>query len=316
MKTIWKNILTATVILPGAGTAFAQNQPLTCWYDDHADFTSADSAPAGATIGSVVKAKSGDKAYSYTISARDGTACPVQLPLSTKTALTVALVRQDDGSCTNDNVADTGTAVLAGSATVSPETSTTSTAAIRLAGTLPNTSYHVYLKCFRQLGIIRTDAPATPGEPSNFQPTRLDRSSPSKFLRKGRRRAPSCRACLLKSKIMRLATPWPRRLFRDGISSETSGILPGAAGKPQFRLLGASRNQDLPSLEVWQVLCSALANNFGNEINWFNSPDTFPPDLTIGPRSPILARFRFGQALALGLPARAPELLFFRGMRA
>jgi len=137
MKTIWKSILTATVILPGAGTAFAQNQPLTCWYDDHADFTSADSAPAGATIGSVVKARSGDKTYSYTISARDGTACPVQLPLATKTATTVALVRQDDGSCTNDNVADTGSAVLAGSATVSPETSATSTAAIRLAGCPP-----------------------------------------------------------------------------------------------------------------------------------------------------------------------------------
>ena len=84
------------------------------------------SAPAGATIGSVVKAGSGDKTYSYTISARDGTACPVQLPLSTTTAVTVALVRQDEGSCTNDNVADTGSAVVAGSATVSPETSATS----------------------------------------------------------------------------------------------------------------------------------------------------------------------------------------------
>ncbi len=154
MKTMWKTILTATVTLPGAGAAFAQNQPLTCWYNDHADFTSADSAPAGATIGSVVKASSGEKTYSYTISARDGTACPVQLPLATKTATTVALVRQDEGSCTNDNVADTDLAVRAGSATVSRETSATSTAAIRLAGTTPNTSYHVYLKCFRQLGMI------------------------------------------------------------------------------------------------------------------------------------------------------------------
>jgi hypothetical protein len=168
MKTIWKKILTATVILPGAGTAFAQNQPLTCWYDGHADFTSADSAPAGATIGSVVKAKSGDKSYSYTISARDGTACPVQLPLSTTTAATVALVRQDEGSCTNDNVADTGPAVLAGSATVSHETSTTSTAAIRLAGDTPNTNYHVYLKCFRQLGMIRTDAAGNAGRTFDF----------------------------------------------------------------------------------------------------------------------------------------------------
>jgi hypothetical protein len=168
MKTIWKNILTATVIFPGAGTAFAQNQPLTCWYDGHADFTSADRAPASATIGSVVKAKSGDKSYSYTISARDGTACPVQLPLATTTAVTVALVRQDEGSCTNDNVADTGTTVLAGSATVFRETSTSSVAAIRLAGTTPNTSYHVYLKCFRQLGMIRTDAAGNAGRTFDF----------------------------------------------------------------------------------------------------------------------------------------------------
>jgi hypothetical protein len=168
MKTMWKNILTATVILPGAGAAFAQNRPLTCWYDDHADFTSADSAPAGAAIGSVVKAGSGDKTYSYTILARDGTACPVQLPLSTKTAATVALVRQDEGSCTNDNVADTGSAVVAGSATVSPETSMTYMAAIRLAGTTPNTSYHVYLKCFRQLGMIRTDAAGNAGRTFEF----------------------------------------------------------------------------------------------------------------------------------------------------
>jgi hypothetical protein len=167
MKTMWKNILTATVFLPGAGAAYAQNQPLTCWYNDHADFTSADSA-AGATIGSVVKADSGDKTYSYTISARDGTACPVQLPLATTTALTVALVRQDEGSCTNDNVADSGSAVLAGSATVSRETSATSTAAIRLAGTAPNTSYHVYLKCFRQLGMIRTDAAGNAGRTFDF----------------------------------------------------------------------------------------------------------------------------------------------------
>jgi len=168
MKTMWKNILTATAILPGAGAAFAQNQPLTCWYNDHADFTSADSAPAGAAIGSVVKAHSGDKTYSYTILARDGTACPVQLPLSTTTAVTVALVRQDEGSCTNDNVADTGSAAAAGSATVSRNTSTTFTAAIRLAGTTPNTSYHVYLKCFRQLGMIRTDAGGNAGRTFDF----------------------------------------------------------------------------------------------------------------------------------------------------
>ncbi|MGH6794351.1 MAG: hypothetical protein ACREDD_05030 [Methylocella sp.] len=166
MKTLWKTILIATAIVPGAGAAFAQNQPLTCWYNDHADFTSADSAPAGATIGRVVKAGSGGKTYSYTISARDGTACPIQLPLSTTTATTVALVHQDEGSCTNDKVGDTGSAV--GSVTVSPETSTTTTAAIRLAGVSPNTSYRIFLKCFRQLGTVRTDASGNAGRTVEF----------------------------------------------------------------------------------------------------------------------------------------------------
>ena len=167
MKSMWKTILTATVALPGPAAAFAQNQPLTCWYDGHADFTSADSAPAGATIGSVAKTGSGDKTYSYTISARGGTACPVQLPLSTTTAVTVALVRQEEGSCTNDNVADSGSAV-AGSVTVSSETSSTSTAAVRLAGVSPNTSYRIYLKCFRQLGTLRTDASGNAGRTVEF----------------------------------------------------------------------------------------------------------------------------------------------------
>lgn len=168
MKTMWKSILAAAAVIPVAGAAFAQNKPITCWYNDHADFTSADSAPAGATIGSVVKASSGDKTYSYTISARDGMACPVQLPLSTSTALTVALVRQDDGNCTNDNVADTGSAAVVGSVTVFPETSTTSTAAIRLAGASPNTSYRIFLKCFRQLGTLRTDASGNAGRTVDF----------------------------------------------------------------------------------------------------------------------------------------------------
>ena len=61
-----------------------------------------------ATVGAVTKYGSGDKTYNYTISARDGTACPVQLPLSSLTAVTVALVRQDEGSCGNENVADSG----------------------------------------------------------------------------------------------------------------------------------------------------------------------------------------------------------------
>ena len=168
MKTIWTIILTGAAVLAAGGPAFAENEALTCWYNDHADFTSADRAAAGATVGSVTKYGSGDKTYNYTILARDGTACPVQLPLSSLTAVTVALVRQDDGSCGNENVVDSGSAVVAGSVTVARATEESSTAGIRLVGLAPNTSYRILLKCVRQLGTVRTDADGNAGRTVDF----------------------------------------------------------------------------------------------------------------------------------------------------
>jgi hypothetical protein len=166
MKIIWK-ILTSVAVLTAAGQAFAQNQPLTCWYNDHADFTSADSATADATVGAVTKYGSGDKTYNYTISARDGTACPIQLPLSSLTAVTVALVRQDEGSCGNETVVDGGSAPV-GSVTVARATEESSTAGIRLVGLSPNTSYRILLKCVRQLGTLRTDDKGNGGRTVDF----------------------------------------------------------------------------------------------------------------------------------------------------
>lgn len=168
MKTIWKTILAGAAVLPAGGPALAQNQPLTCWYNGHADFTSAESAPADAAIGAVARSGSGDKTYSYTISARDGTACPVQLPLASLTAVTVALVRQDEDSCTNENVVDSGSAVVGGSVTVAHATETSSTAGIRLVGLTPNMSYRIILKCVRQLGTVRTDADGNAGRTVDF----------------------------------------------------------------------------------------------------------------------------------------------------
>jgi hypothetical protein len=167
MKTIWK-ILTGAAVLTAGGPAFAENQPLTCWYNDHADFTSADPAAADAKVGAVTKYDAGDKTYNYTISARDGTACPVQLPLSSLTAVTVALVRQDEGSCGNENVVDSGSAVPSGSVTVARATEESSTAGIRLVGLSPNTSYGIVLKCVRQLGTVRTDASGNAGRTVDF----------------------------------------------------------------------------------------------------------------------------------------------------
>ena len=154
--------------MAAGGPAFAENQPLTCWYNDHADFTSADSAAAGATVGAVTKYGSGDKTYNYTILARDSTACPVQLPLSSLTAVTVAFVRQDEGSCGNENVVDSGSAVVAGSVTIARATEESSTAGIRLVGLTPNTSYRILLKCVRQLGTVRTDANGNAGRTVDF----------------------------------------------------------------------------------------------------------------------------------------------------
>jgi hypothetical protein len=147
--------------------ARAENKPLTCWYGANADFTSATPA-SGTPVGSVLHSGRGDKSYSYTISARDGTACPVQLPLSTETALTVALVRQDSESCSNDNVSDAGQAPVGGSVTVFQSTENSMTAGVKLAGVLPNTTYHVFLKCGRQLGALRTDAEGNGGRTFNY----------------------------------------------------------------------------------------------------------------------------------------------------
>jgi hypothetical protein len=168
MKIISKKILPAIAIGFCPAVALAQNVPLTCWYSDHADFTSASPASADATVGSVTKAGRGEKTYSYTISARDGSACPVQLPLSTETAVTVALVRQDEGNCSNDNVSDAPPAAVGGSVTIARSSERTTTAGIKLAGVSPNTSYRVAIKCGRQLGTLRTDDQGNAGRTVDF----------------------------------------------------------------------------------------------------------------------------------------------------
>ncbi|HXW71829.1 MAG TPA: hypothetical protein VEK34_10370 [Methylocella sp.] len=167
MKTIAKCLAGALLFTQGEA-ALAENHPITCWYNALADLTSADAAAASATVGAVTKYGKGDKTYNYTISARDGSACPVQLPLSSLTAVTVALVRQDEGSCSNENVADKDDAKLGGSVTVARATEESSTAGVHLVGAAPNTSYRVSLKCARQLGLIRTDDKGNAGRTFDF----------------------------------------------------------------------------------------------------------------------------------------------------
>ncbi len=167
MKTGCKISFALTLFTLSGFPAIAGNVPLTCWYNATADFTSAEPA-SGVAVGSVLHSGSGDKSYSYTISARDGTACPVQLPLSSETALTVALVRQDSESCSNDNLSDAGQVPVGGSVTIFQSSNNSMTAGVKLAGVSPNTTYRVFLKCGRQLGTLRTDAAGTGGRTFNY----------------------------------------------------------------------------------------------------------------------------------------------------
>ncbi len=168
MKSSLSTFSAASLLVLTCAPAFAENKPQTCWYGANADFTSASPGDSGKPVWSVLKSGSGDKTFSYVISARDGSACPVQLPLSTETALTVALVRQDSDSCSNDNVSDSGQAPIAGSVTVFPTNYNTNTAGIRLNGVSPNTTYRLFVKCGKQLGALRTDAEGNGGRTFNY----------------------------------------------------------------------------------------------------------------------------------------------------
>ena len=157
----------AVLVLTGV-PAFAENKPQTCWYSAGADFASASPGDSGKPVWSVQRSGSGDKTFSYVILARDGAACPLQLPLSVETALTVALVRQDSESCSNDNVIDAGQSPVTGSVTVFNTTYNSMTAGVRLSGAAPNTTYRVFIKCGKQLGAFRTDAEGNGGRTFNY----------------------------------------------------------------------------------------------------------------------------------------------------
>ena len=165
---MWKKLTFSMLVLAAAAPAYAKNQTLTCWYNANADFTSADPVEADAQIGAVARASSGNKTYSYTISARDGSACPVQLPLSSLTAITVPLILQDEGSCSNEEVKDSDSATVGGSVTIARATEESSTAGIRLTGVKPNTRYRISMKCGRQLGTLRTDDNGNAGRTVDF----------------------------------------------------------------------------------------------------------------------------------------------------
>jgi len=164
-----RNILLGIMVLANADIAFAQDQAFICTYNNAADFASVEKAPASSKVGEVGSAGYiGNMTYSYVISARDDTACPNQVPLGAKTATTVALVRQDSQSCTNDDVSAAEPAVLGGSVTIYRVSSRASGANMHLIGGTPDTTYAVYVKCGERLGTFKTDANGRADRTFNF----------------------------------------------------------------------------------------------------------------------------------------------------
>ena len=54
---------------------------ITCWYNEHQQYTGADSAAPGTAAGGPVRVReSGDYAWAYTIEAPDGSSCPSDMP--------------------------------------------------------------------------------------------------------------------------------------------------------------------------------------------------------------------------------------------
>lgn len=171
-----RTLLIGAAVLSNVGGAFAQDHSYICYFNEHGDFTTVESAPASTPVGEVGKSGyGGDKFYSYSISASAGSACPNQVPLGSKSATTVALVRQDSSSCTNEDVTTTDPAMLGGSVTIYRVSSRASGANMHLVGgTLPDTSYVVYVKCGERLGTLKTDPMGHADRTFNFP---LDKNS-------------------------------------------------------------------------------------------------------------------------------------------
>lgn len=166
-----RNLLLGVMIVANAEVAFAQDQAFICYFNSAADFTSVEKAPSSSKVGEVASTgQSGDKTYSYVVSARDDTACPNQVPLGTKNATTGAIVRQDSTSCTNDDISAAEPAVLGGSVTVYRASSRSKGVNVHLvAATSPGTAYGVFIKCGERLGTLTTDAKGRGDRTFNFR---------------------------------------------------------------------------------------------------------------------------------------------------
>lgn len=80
---------------------------------------------------------------------------PTKPPLPPNVAQ-VSLIAQDESDCTNTTVRDDPNRTRGGEITVTRQDGGTTTVQVGMTAT-PNTTYHFFLKCVRQLGDIRTD---------------------------------------------------------------------------------------------------------------------------------------------------------------
>ena len=69
----------------------------------------------------------------------------------------VSLIHQDSSDCTNTTVKDDPNRTHGGKIVVTRGSNDTTTVQVAMVVT-PNTTYHFFLKCVRQLGDIRTDS--------------------------------------------------------------------------------------------------------------------------------------------------------------
>ena len=80
----------------------------------------------------------------------------------------VSLIQQDQSDCTNTTVKDDPNRTRGGEISVTRNTNGSTTVKVAMTAT-PDTTYHFYLKCVRQLGDIKTDDEGTGEAVFSFQ---------------------------------------------------------------------------------------------------------------------------------------------------
>ena len=89
-------------------------------------------------------------------SAQSTDASPWSAPAAPPNQVQVMLVRQDFSDCSNSNIKNVDSPLVAGNVTVTRLAD--GSTSVKVAVTMkPNTTYHFFLKCVRQIGDVKTD---------------------------------------------------------------------------------------------------------------------------------------------------------------